>query len=190
MDQMNPVSTERSTGLFCVFAGYALCSWPANAVMWRRWSGQRGALGFPSWITGGRQVGTFLPILTQKSEPHAEKLKWSNLCSGFDIVDVKTVQTLDFLPCKCHVVLCSFNYITLSGQNCLTPQLGGLCLISCWKRFKDHKNSNSANCACFNFMWSCQRERNKNVLFALHHSSVYKSHNFKSSPFPSRSLSL
>lgn len=28
--------------------------------MWRRWSGQRGALGFLSWITGGRPVGKFL----------------------------------------------------------------------------------------------------------------------------------
>lgn len=41
-----------------VLAGCARCSWRANAVTWRRWSGRRAASEFPSWITGGRLVGT------------------------------------------------------------------------------------------------------------------------------------
>lgn len=47
--------------LLSVVAGCALCSWPASGVTWRRWSGPRGTLTFPSWTTGGRRVGLVLP---------------------------------------------------------------------------------------------------------------------------------
>lgn len=66
--------SELEMSRLCFSAGCGLCFWPENVATWRRWSGRRGASGFPSWITGGRLVRKFLLRRTIKHETSQNSL--------------------------------------------------------------------------------------------------------------------
>lgn len=81
----------------CVLAACGHYSWQESDVMWRRWSGQRGALGFPSWTTGGRPVGQIFFFLAYEGQKPETQGPWCFILGGGGSYKIDAPVWLDFI---------------------------------------------------------------------------------------------